>query len=168
MILNDLASWENIYKELIKTEHKFEEKYLPIEPQYYEKNCIELLVELGEFINETKCFKFWTTKKPNSEKVLEELVDCLTMLLLFSYNFKLSIRDIIDTKHIGSTDILEVINYIYEQSTKLMHNKKPEIIKDLFVNLIYLSDLLNLSQDNILISFNHKLKIVEERLKSEY
>ncbi|MDE5539796.1 MAG: dUTP diphosphatase [Bacilli bacterium] len=168
MILNNVTKWEKVYSELIKTEHKFEEKYIPIEPRYYEKNCIELLVELGEFINETKCFKFWTTKNPNPEKVLEELVDCLTMILLFSYNLHLEITDIIDAKHHESSDVLKVINYIYEQSTKLMYQKQAEIIKEIFVNLIYLSKLLDLSQDDILDAFNTKLKVVENRLNSEY
>ena len=35
----------------------------------FKKNCVELLVELGEFINETKCFKYWSTKEPNKDLV---------------------------------------------------------------------------------------------------
>ena len=47
------------------------EKVSDTDKDYYKKNCIALLVELGEFINETKCFKYWSIKKPDKEKVLE-------------------------------------------------------------------------------------------------
>jgi len=71
MVLNDISKWQNIYDELMNIEKEFQHRYLKTEPKFYEKTCIELLVELGEFVNETKCFNYWTIKKPNKEKVLE-------------------------------------------------------------------------------------------------
>ena len=41
---------------LLKAKYEYSEK-----AEYYKKNCIEILVELGEFINETKVFKYLYT-----------------------------------------------------------------------------------------------------------
>lgn len=52
----------------------------------YEKTMRErllaFLVELGEFANETRCFKFWSLKGPSpKERILEEYADGLHFLL---------------------------------------------------------------------------------------
>lgn len=60
--LTKLKRWENYYQKNKKLDEEFNSKYQENEPEFYEKNCIELLVEIGEFINETKCFKYWSIK----------------------------------------------------------------------------------------------------------
>ncbi|MCT8977558.1 dUTP diphosphatase [Clostridium sp. CX1] len=46
------------------------------------KKILALQVELAELANETRCFKFWSDKKPsNKEVILEEYVDCLHFIL---------------------------------------------------------------------------------------
>lgn len=47
-----------------------------------EERLTALYVEIGELANETRCFKFWSTKAPSDkEVVLEEFVDCMHFLL---------------------------------------------------------------------------------------
>ncbi|SFB39626.1 dUTP diphosphatase [Clostridium frigidicarnis] len=46
------------------------------------KRILALQVELGELANETRCFKYWSTKGPSDkDTVLEEFVDCLHFIL---------------------------------------------------------------------------------------
>lgn len=47
-----------------------------------QERMLALLVEIGELANETRCFKFWSSK-PASDKeiILEEFVDCMHFLL---------------------------------------------------------------------------------------
>lgn len=46
------------------------------------RKILALNVEIGELANETRCFKYWSTKKPSSKNViLEEYVDCLHFIL---------------------------------------------------------------------------------------
>ncbi|MEK4301106.1 dUTP diphosphatase [Oceanobacillus sp. FSL W8-0428] len=48
---------------------------------FHEKH-LALLVELGELANETRCFKFWSTKARNNQQdILEEYVDVLHFLM---------------------------------------------------------------------------------------
>ena len=42
-------------------------KYVDITEKMYEKNCLELIVEISELANECRCFKYWSIKTPNKE-----------------------------------------------------------------------------------------------------
>lgn len=41
-------------------------------PTTMQSRLLALLVELGEFANETRCFKFWSVKGPSEKEVLAE------------------------------------------------------------------------------------------------
>jgi dimeric dUTPase (all-alpha-NTP-PPase superfamily) len=48
----------------------------------FRKKGLSLLVELAELANETRCFKFWSTKGPSEKNIiLEEYVDSIHFLL---------------------------------------------------------------------------------------
>ncbi|WJY27998.1 MULTISPECIES: dUTP diphosphatase [Sporosarcina] len=48
----------------------------------FHEKVLALLVELSELANETRCFKFWSTKGPSERSViLEEYVDSIHFLL---------------------------------------------------------------------------------------
>lgn len=62
---------------IITKPKRWEYYYQVKTPKLCEKNGIELLVEIRKFINETKFFKYWSIKKSNKEKMLDELTKCL-------------------------------------------------------------------------------------------
>ena len=149
-----------------KLDQKFIKKYAKNEPLYFEKNCIEFLIELGELVNETKCFKYWTVKKPNKELVLEEYADCIIMIFPFFGMLDVNLDNL--GEHQESDNILVVINYLYHQGTKLMTELSEALVKDIFVNLLYLGDLLELSKEEIIEATIKKQNKVEQRLNDEY
>lgn len=60
----------------------FIEKTQGIDFDVFREKTLALLVELGELANETRCFKFWSTKGPSEDAViLEEFVDSVHFLL---------------------------------------------------------------------------------------
>lgn len=74
----------SIYKETKYLDELFSLQYNIKSPEIIQKYKLELLVEFGELANETRCFKFWSTKQSgNKEKILEEYIDCLFMILYF-------------------------------------------------------------------------------------
>lgn len=161
-----MKEFEEIYEINKRLDRIFIEKYQVSEKNLFEKNCIEFLVELGEFVNETKCFKYWTNKKPNHKEVLEEYADCITMNLTFFNFLNLELKDF--RQHHSSNDPLLVINYLYQQGSKLMERIDAELVKDIFINLLYLGELLNLEEKEIIKAIHQKLVKVEERLNSDY
>ncbi len=158
-------NWNRIYKNNIRLDNIFIEKYKDT-TDYYKKNSIEFLVELGEFVNETKCFKYWTVKTPDMEKVLDEFADAITMILYFFNVLKLDLDDI--QEHYDSNNILDVINNTYLLGTNLISNCDEKLVRQILGNLIHISKLLNIKEDEIINAIDKKHKIIESRLNSEY
>ncbi|RHW33502.1 dUTPase [Lysinibacillus yapensis] len=73
------------FKELFEMQREldaFIEETQNIERDVFKEKGLALMVELAELANETRCFKFWSTKGPSERKViLEEFVDSIHFLL---------------------------------------------------------------------------------------
>ena len=121
--------WNKIYERNKKTDEIYNLKY-GNDKVIFDKNCIELLVELGEFINETKCFKYWSIKSPDKAKVLDEYADCIIMTLYFYNQLNMDIEKC----NISNKDLLDLINETFYLSTKIMNEFNKELIKNIFDN----------------------------------
>lgn len=158
-----MDKWQEIYKNNIKLDNIFIEKYSS-DKYLYEKNCIGLLVELGEFINETKCFKYWSIKKPDKEKMLEEYADCITSSMVFLDHHELK-----DLPTPYQTDnILELLNHIFRKATELYNNNDIELAKDILSNIFQIRVLLNIDEQDLINACKNKQKIILDRLNSNY
>ena len=157
------------FKKILKVNQEldkiFDEKYSN-DKDYYNKNCIALLVELGEFINETKCFKYWSIKKPNMENVLEEYADCITMCLSFFTHLNVELDNI--PMYSNTNDIFILVNEIFKDATDMIDYGSGNLIKKIFSNLLYLGELLNLNKQDIYDACYKKMRIINERLNSDY
>lgn len=68
--------------EMQKELDAFIEKTQKIERDVFKEKGLALMVELAELANETRCFKFWSTKGPSERDViLEEFVDSIHFVL---------------------------------------------------------------------------------------
>ena len=163
-----MVLYNDIYNRNKKLDDIFMKKYFNIESKYYEKNCLELIVELCELANETKCFKYWTVKKPNKELVLEEFADSLMMILYMFNTYNIDKIDFIDIDM--SDDILESFNYLIRMCTLLMDkdNINEKFLKEIFTRLIHIGKLLDLSDKEIVDACNKKILKQEERLNNNY
>lgn len=156
---------EQIYKTNIELDNIFLEKYSS-DKLIYEKNCIEFLVELGEFINETKCFKYWTIKTPNKEKVLDEYADCITMNLTVLKAVNGSLNNLPKPKKVNN--ILELLNYIYSKVVLIYNNKDESLIKDILSNILDIRNYIGITEEELYNACHKKQDIILERLNSEY
>ena len=156
--------WNKIYENNKQIDLTYIKKYGNTKEKF-RNDCIELLVELGEFINETKCFKYWTIKKPEIDKVLDEYADCLLMVLSFYNRLNMEIEEVNDKTNV---DLLDLINETFYLSTKIINDFNKDLIKNIFDNLINIGKLLNYSEEEILNGLEIKEKIIVERLNSNY
>lgn len=158
-------NWNDIYQRNKILDSHFEQKYLDTEPNYFEKNCLELTVEIAEFVNETKCFKYWTIKPMKKEETLEECADVI-MMLLYVYNH-LGVAKI-EVEKIETKDILKDINHIFYLSTTLMENCKQQIVDEIFGYILGIAKHLGLEEELLIEACNKKIEKVEQRLKEDY
>lgn len=79
-----------------------------VQEDVFRKKGLALLVELGELANETRCFKFWSTKGASERDViLEEYVDSIHFLLSLGIEKNLDmLKEWPD--HIGEPDLTEL------------------------------------------------------------
>ena len=82
-----------------------------------DKRLLALIVELGEFANATRTFKFWSFKPSESKsRVLDEFADGLHFLLSIglAYNFKIDSLEIESNEKELTEAILSSYHYINE------------------------------------------------------
>jgi len=161
----NLIMWNKLYSDNKYLDEIFISKYKN-DNKLYQKNCVELMVEIGEFVNETKVFKYWTMKSPNKDKMLEEYADVITMILSFYGIYNLEIKETYNK--IEETDILKVIMELYNKSYMFYKESNKDILEEIFNYTLYLGKLLNFNEDEILNAIENKQKIIELRLNSDY
>ena len=73
---------QELYQAQAKLDAHIQSQHSVTYEQTTDKRILALLVEVGEMINETKCFKFWS-KKPANEKaiILDEYADGIHFFL---------------------------------------------------------------------------------------
>ncbi len=89
----------DIYKKQIDLDKYIFEKNNLSSKETYEKRKISFLVELGEFANEVRTFKFWSKKTMSKDKiVIEEFIDGLHFIVsvgvdMNNKDWKIEIKD---------------------------------------------------------------------------
>ena len=163
-----MKEYNNIYRRNKKLDDIFMNKYMDTESSYYEKNCLELIVEIGELANESKCFKYWTVKKPDKELVLEEFADTLLMVLYMFNTYNVDSVSTIDVDM--SLNVLVEFNILIRMCTNLMNKEDINelYLKEIFTRLIHIGKLLGLNDNEIIDACYKKIFKNEERLNSNY
>ena len=155
-----VIDFEKVYIENKKIDEYFIKDYGNSEDIIL-KNKLELLVELGELANETRCFKYWVNKPVNHELVLFEYADVLVMILYFFNVINISLEE--EYPKENDLDLLNEFMYLYEQLSKFNKEYTKDIIKDIFINFIRLGKLLNLNSNEIIDTCLKKININIER-----
>ena len=157
----------SIYKETKYLDELFSLQYNIKSPEIIQKYKLELLVEFGELANETRCFKFWSTKQSkNKKKILEEYIDCLFMILYFCNITDVSLNE--DFIEENDRNVVEVFLKLYEYGTDLNKELDKEVIKKLLVEILYLSKLLGFTLEDLKKETKRKSLVIQKRLNSDY
>lgn len=131
------------------------------------KNILELLVELGELAQETRCFKYWSTKGPNKKEIiLEEYIDCLNMILYFCNIKDVSLEEEMPVAY--QNNMIEVFIRLYQKIAELNQELTKEKVKQILVDLLYLGELLEFSQKDLEDGTKEKSKIIQNRFQENY
>lgn len=158
--------FNEVYTENKELDKLFNKEYDNTSSDTMKKNILELSVELGEFANETKCFKYWSVKKMNKEESLEEFSDCLLMVLFFCNDLDISLEE--DFPKIDDKDIIVEFNTLFNLSSGLMFNYNKDQVKKILSHLINLGYLFEFSDEEIIRSSLIKIKIDKERFNINY
>lgn len=86
--------WQEIFSLQKALDIKILENKKLIESAVINQKFLALLVELGEFSNELRCFKYWSNNNNYKSRslALEEYIDCLHFLVSIALSFNIDIE----------------------------------------------------------------------------
>jgi len=128
-------------------------------PLTLEKRAIALLVELGEFANALRCFKFWSNKPSESkERILDEYADALHFILSLGigYNFK---NYNMDYETNVSNDINTQILLTYQAVVDFSKSKSEKNYRFAFKNFLNILPLINSNLEEMKEAYFKKLEV---------
>lgn len=132
-----------------------------------DKRILALLVEIGEMINETKTFKFWS-KKPSAEKpiILDEYADGLHFLLSLSIEVQSQKMNYeIQPLQVTLTQATILVFQHVSELSKHWHVKHLESAFQAYLNLI---PLLGFTADDVVQAYFKKLGVNYTRQQNAY
>ena len=161
MNLQRLFQMQDALDKRIETEHNLEG--IPL----LHKKILSLQVELGELANETRCFKFWSTKEPSSKDIiLEEYVDCLHFIL--SIGIEKDFQDItLEVNHI-TCDLSEQFLTLFTTITNFVISSSMDNYLKVFQEFLSLGKNLGFSVEDIENAYLYKNNINHERQDNGY
>ncbi len=130
------------------------------------KRMLALLVELGEFANETRCFKFWSYKGPSAKDViLDEYADGLH----FFFSLGIPIGCIgYSIKDEGCDDLTSQILKVYQLASLLSVDYDKAHYEAAFNAYWALLKGLDCTIEDALNAYDKKLAVNYKRQESKY
>lgn len=132
-----------------------------------EKRLLALLVEVGEMINETKTFKFWS-KKPSAEKpiILDEYADGLHFLLSLAIEVG-SLKQAYEiVQPVGS--LTQATLQVFQSITVLLTSWTPTDVETAFQAYLNLIPLLQFTSEEVVEAYFKKLGVNYTRQQNAY
>lgn len=162
-----MKQFEIIYEENKKLDEMFDKLYDKHDIKTIEKNIVELLVEIGELANETRCFKYWSNKKPSDKEIiLDEYADCFLMTLYFCNMVNISLDE--EFIAVNETDMVAQFKEVYKVVSKLDYNLDKKIIKEILSNIANLGKLLNFTNEDIIDGCMTKINRNKQRFETGF
>ncbi|MCI2111408.1 MAG: dUTP diphosphatase [Bacilli bacterium] len=136
------------------------------EGTHYER-ILALLVELGEFANETRCFKFWSEKGPSpKEKILDEYADGLHFFL--SLGIPLGVTKMRHKWRPDERKLTLQILKTYDCVAALLEHYDAKHYGVAFGCFLNILPLLGYTGEDAVAAYKSKLAVNYERQKERY
>ncbi|RIW37760.1 dUTPase [Bacillus salacetis] len=162
MNINHLLEMQRELDTYIEEEHGLEETDL------FDKKVLALLVEVGELANETRCFKFWSTKQPSEKNViLEEFVDGVHFILSLGINIGIQHFELREASYLEedvTKQFLEIYNSIHDFTNGRSVSEYDQLVHQYF----YLGEILGFSHEDVVHAYKEKNDVNYKRQQEGY
>ncbi|WP_226583591.1 dUTP diphosphatase [Halobacillus litoralis] len=159
--------WESLYTMQGRLDEYIENQHKLYKGEKVQEKILALLVELGELANETRCFKFWSTKGPSDKAViLEEFVDGVHFLL--SIGLDLDLRFVSQSHNKGDFEQTESFLKVYEAVERFRLQQDAPSYNQMFSAYLNLGLSLGITEDELRQAYENKNRINFERQDQGY
>jgi len=131
------------------------------------KRALALLVELGEFANETRCFKFWSQKGPSQKEViLDEYADALHFFL--SLGLTIGVTSFSHNLLPIDKSLDEALLSVYQAVVDFTKNYSLELYQIAFHRFLDLLAVMGFSANDMQKAYEAKLAVNYKRQENDY
>ena len=133
----------------------------------FSRRVLALLVELGEFANETRCFKYWSYKGPSpKETILDEYADGMHFFL--SLGVMMGVTQYTHHFHVREKDLTQAILNVYEEVVELYKDFDPSRYVKAFGDYLNIIPLFDYSSEEVLEAYVKKCGKNHVRQETHY
>lgn len=133
----------------------------------FTERVLALLVELGEFANETRCFKYWSEKPASpKERILDEYADALHFFL--SLGVMLGAKEYTHHFHVREKDASQAIVLVYRKVGDLYEHFDADHYLAAFSAFLNLIPLFGYSVTEVEAAYLNKLGVNYQRQEAHY
>ncbi|QAS53985.1 dUTP diphosphatase [Halobacillus litoralis] len=159
-------NWEPLYLMQRRLDQYIENQHQLQKGEKVEEKILALLVEVGELANETRCFKFWSTKGPSEKQViLEEYVDGVHFLLSLGIDLEFMYHSEHTEAYDSQTD---AFLSIYKSIEQFRLYKNEETYMALFHEYLQLGLTLGLTEGELIKAYEDKNQVNFKRQDEGY
>lgn len=161
--------WKELFTMQKQLDQYIEEhNAIPTNRNLFEHKYLALLVELGELANETRCFKFWSTKpKSAAPVILEEYVDGVHFILSLGIEKGLNYSGQVDSS-MTEVDITTQFNTVFTCCVTFKNKPTQNNYNELFAGFLHLGQLLGFDETDIQSAYYEKNEVNYDRQKQGY
>ncbi|SFB24529.1 Dimeric dUTPase, all-alpha-NTP-PPase (MazG) superfamily [Lentibacillus halodurans] len=160
-------NWSSLYAMQEQLDAYIESHHNLSDKDLFREKYLALLVELGELANETRCFKFWSTKPRNNQSViLEEYVDGIHFMM--SLGLEKGYRYDSDVVNPGETDETGQFNRVYDACVTFYRAPSEPHYEQMFESYLQLGILLGFDEKAVKSAYLKKNEINYERQNQGY
>ncbi|MCM3743586.1 dUTP diphosphatase [Sporosarcina luteola] len=134
----------------------------------FKEKGLALLVELAELANETRCFKFWSTKGPSERNIiLEEYVDSIHFLLSLGIEKELDNLDVWPVAEVEG-DLTETFLQTVNAVQEFLVATNMESYKSIWIHYGAIARRLDISYNEIMKAYVDKNEENYKRQQTGY
>ncbi len=155
-------------KQIILDKYIIDTKKIVVDKKIIKKKIIAFLVEVSEFINEYRAFKYWSNK-PASERsiILEELIDCVHFIISLGIDINFDFLKF-NNKIIKADDVDSWSINVYRKALIFEEKFNSESYSDLLDEFLSVMYILQITTDEIINIYNKKNEINFNRQDTGY
>lgn len=130
---------------------------------------LALLVELGEFANEQRCFKYWSAKASSAKAImLEEYIDSLHFIISIGNTLNINIQNFIFIAKVNYENLSLAFIEMFAIVTTLFKTNSQSDFYELLSIYFSIAIICHFSAQEIMASYMHKNKINHLRQSQNY
>lgn len=166
-MLNKTNLLDIVAKQIMLDKTILQLKNLELNDEMIAKKIVALLVEMGEFINEERSFKYWSVKPASAKNILlEEYIDGIHFIISLGTNINFDFTTY-EYKFLKN-ELTEAYLTCFEKIIDFKKDKTASPYAELLNAFFSIGQILNFSEDDLIAAYYHKNEINFQRQDNNY